>query len=251
MWAAGVEPFMVGSLESRLQRVFDAATLVAALATPPIVVAIALDPPGAARGALVAVNWGLWSVFALELATMLAVSRDRGAWLRGNFATLGIALLTPPPFAGLALFRLVRLLRGRVGRRAAEAVTTQEGLRNLALLTALTVGLGGVLFAEAEPGVGVGDGVYWAVTTVTTVGYGDIAPTTTLGKVLAIYVMLIGVAFVAILTGSLAQRFVSRWRDVPTDAAAAAGGHDAVLAKLDDLGERLAALERAVARDRG
>jgi voltage-gated potassium channel len=236
----------MSSLEARLQRVFDTATLVAALATVPVVVTIALDPPGATRAALIAVNWGLWGVFALELATMLAISRDRGAWLRENIATPGIVMLTPPPFAGLALFRLVRLMRGRAARRAADAVTTQEGLRNLALLTALTVGLGGILFAEVEPGVGVGDGVYWAVTTVTTVGYGDIAPTTSAGKVLAIYVMLIGVAFVAILTGSLAQRFVSRWRDVPADAAAAAGGHDAVLAKLDELGERLAAVERAV-----
>jgi voltage-gated potassium channel len=186
---------------------------------------------------------------------MLAISRDRVGWLRHRVATAAIVLLTPPPFAGLAMFRLVRVLRGHLGRRAAQAVTTQEGLRNIGLLTALTVGLGGILFAEVEPGIGVGDGIYWAVTTVTTVGYGDIAPTTTAGKVLAIYVMLMGVAFVAILTGAIAQQFVSRWRELPAAAEAADGpgasaAQEAVIEKLDEIGERLSALERAVARDR-
>lgn len=240
------------ALESRLQGVFDVATAIAAALTLPVVVTLSRDLPSDVERALEVLNWGLWGVFAAELVTMLAVSRDRRRWLRSRPLTAVIVVLTPPALNGLDLLRLVRLLRGRLGRRLAESVTSTEGLRNVALLTLLTVGLGGALFARVEPDVGVADGLYWAVTTVTTTGYGDIVPTTETGKALAVYVMLVGAAFLAILTGAIAQRFVLRWQAaMPAPAAdTAVTDQEAVLAKLDELGERLVALERAVTRER-
>jgi voltage-gated potassium channel len=252
-----VESHCVTPLQARLQRFFDVATAIAAVLTLPVVVVLALDPPSGLHDALDVLNWCLWGTFVAELVTMLAVSRDRSGWLRRRPLTPVIVALTVPVFNGLDLFRLVRLLRGRVAHNIADSVTSEEGLRNVALLTLLTVGLGGVLFARVEPDVGVGDGLYWAVTTVTTVGYGDVVPTTDAGKVLAVYVMLIGAAFLAILTGAIAQRFVLRWQAAAQQAPAAGdapggdGGQEAVLAKLDDLGERLAALERALSRKPG
>lgn len=237
-------------LEARLQRVFDVATAIAAALTLPVVVALSRDLPSGLEQTLEALNWALWGVFVVELVTMLAVSDDRRSWLRRRPLTVVVVVLTLPAIAGLDLFRLVRLLRGRLGRRFVESVTSVEGLRNVALLTLMTIGLGGVLFARVEPDVGVGDGLYWAVTTATTTGYGDIVPTTDDGKALAVFVMLVGAGFLAIVTGAIAQRFVLRWQGGEPDAAAGTGapGHDAVLAKLDELGERLVALERAVAR---
>jgi voltage-gated potassium channel len=255
-WRPDVELNGVRPLEERLQRIFDVATLVAAILTLPVVIGIALDPPADVERALQAVNWVLWGVFALELALMPAVAPDRLRWLRRYPVTPVVVLLTLPAFAGLDLFRLVRLLRGRVGRRIAEGVTSTEGLRTVALLTMLTVGAGGFAFAEIEPGVDVGDGLYWAVTTVTTTGYGDIVPTTETGKGIAMLLMLVGAAFLAVLTGAIAQRFIGRWQRgdaaaAPVPAAApqaGEGGADAVIAKLDELGERIARLERAVTR---
>lgn len=255
-WRLGVETQGVRPIELRLQRAFDILTLGAAILTAPVIVGLALDPPSAAERALQAVNWMLWGTFALELATMLAISPDRRRWLRGHPITPVVVLLTIPAFAGLDVLRLVRLMRGRIARRIAEGVTSSEGLRNVALLTLLTVGFGGLVFASVEPRVSVGDGLYWAVTTVTTTGYGDIVPTTEAGKALAVYVMLLGAAFLAILTGAIAQRFVGRWQRAgasaeATAAAATAGEEGTVLAKLDELGERIAQLERAVTRSRG
>ena len=233
-----------------MQSIFDVATVAAAILTLPVVVGLALDPPAGVETALEIVNWGLWGVFAAELSTMVAVSSDRAGWLRRHPVTPAVVLVTLPAFAGLELFRLVRLLRGRGARRIADGVTSAEGLRNVALLALLTVALGGLAFARVEPGIKVGDGLYWAVTTVTTTGYGDIVPTTSAGKALAVFVMLVGAAFLAILTGAIAQRFVGRWRGGASNASATAG-EDAVLAKLEELGERLAALERAVTRRPG
>jgi voltage-gated potassium channel len=249
----------MSSFESRVQRIFDVATLAAAILTLPVVIVLALDPSDGVERALDIFNWLLWGAFALELVTMLAISRDRRAWLRTRPITPVVVMLTLPAFAGLDAFRMVRLLRGRIGRRVADNVTSSEGLRNMALLTLVVVGFGGLAFAEIEPGVDVGDGLYWAVTTVTTTGYGDIVPTTETGKTLAMLLMLVGAGFLAILTGAIAQRFVGRWRDggdaIATEPGAgvpaAAGDQQAVLAKLDELGARLARLERAVTRAPG
>jgi voltage-gated potassium channel len=265
--AADVESHCVRPVEAQLQRIFDIATAVSAVVTIPVVIVLTLELPAGPEQALETLNWCLWGVFVAELVAMLAVTRDRRHWLRTHPVTPVVVLLTLPPFEGLAVLRAVRLLRGRVARRVADGVTSNEGLRNVALLTLLTVGLGGFVFAQIEPGVKLGDGLYWAVTTVTTTGYGDIVPTTSTGKALSVYVMLLGAAFLAILTGSIAQRFVGRWqRDAADGAGAASGGataghaalshgpaapgagQDAVLAKLDELGERLAALERALGR---
>ena len=226
----GVEPVTVDRpLEQRLQRAFDGVTYVAALVTAPVVIARAFDIPDGVETALAVANWLCWAAFA-----------------------------------GLDVFRVVRLLRGRYARRLADGVTSTEGLRNVALITLLTVGFGGFAFSEIEPGIDVGDGLYWAVTTVTTTGYGDIVPTTEAGKALAMAIMVIGAGFLAVLTGALAQRFVGRWQGggggsepsaapvatapAQPQAPAAPAATDPVLAKLDELGERLARLERAVTR---
>ena len=66
---------------------------------------------------------------------------------------------------------------------------------------------GGAAFAAVE-NTSTGDGVYWAVTTMTTVGYGDIKPETAGGKVIAVAVMLVGIGFLTLIIGAISQRFL-------------------------------------------
>jgi voltage-gated potassium channel len=85
-----------------------------------------------------------------------------------------------------------------------------EGVRYAAALAVVTVLAGGAAFSSAEgEGVSTWDGVWWAITTMTTVGYGDLSPETNVGRVVAIVVMLVGIGFIAILTAALAERFVA------------------------------------------
>ena len=60
------------------------------------------------------------------------------------------------------------------------------------------------------------DGVWWAVVTVTTVGYGDVYPTTVGGRIVAIVLMLTGIGFLAVLTATVSSRFVKQERSEET-----------------------------------
>jgi voltage-gated potassium channel len=116
---------------------------------------------------------------------------------------------------------------------------TPDGLRYAALITAFLVLLGGTAFAAVEQGqeLSAWDGLYWAITTVTTVGYGDIQQTTDGGRIIAIGVMIAGIGFVAILTGAAAERFLAGSREA----------REAELRTADELAairERLERLER-------
>jgi len=65
---------------------------------------------------------------------------------------------------------------------------------------------GGAAYASLEKGASTWDGVRWAVSTMTTVGYGDEFPETTLGRILGMSLMLVGIGFIAVLTGAVAER---------------------------------------------
>ena len=96
--------------------------------------------------------------------------------------------------------RLHRLLIQSVLRFIAQ----RPGRMCLYLLAG-TVAIGGALYSVIEPDADWFDGVYWAVVTLTTVGYGDFSPESFAGRWLAAFVMAGGIASVAILTGLLAD----------------------------------------------
>jgi hypothetical protein len=93
--------------------------------------------------------------------------------------------------------------------KLSRVVFSVSGLKYAALLAVLVALGGGEAFSAIEK-ASLGEGVYWAVTTMTTVGYGDLSPETDAGKVLAVGVMLCGIGFVAVLTGAVAERFLAQ-----------------------------------------
>jgi voltage-gated potassium channel len=127
-----------------------------------------------------------------------------------------------------------------------------EGARYAALLALVTVFAGGPAYAALEEETDAWDGVWWAVTTMTTVGYGDQFPVTTEGRVLAIVVMLVGIGFVSMLIGAASERFIAA--DLATEADEAEHELDEattkVLGELRAVRARLDALETTVPRTR-
>jgi voltage-gated potassium channel len=87
----------------------------------------------------------------------------------------------------------------------------------------------------------VGTGLWWAVQTVTTVGYGDHVPTTAAGQIVAALVMLLGIGFVTVITASITSSFVSRSRQEQSPA-----GDTPPAERLRGIDERLERIEAAL-----
>jgi voltage-gated potassium channel len=110
---------------------------------------------------------------------------------------------------------------------------------------AIGVGVFGVVERLVDPGTfdNVWLGMWWAIQTVTTVGYGDVVPGSTAGKVIATFLMLGGLSLFAVVTGAITSAFVAQRQKV-------AGDRDPVVRKLDELTTKLDALQSEVARVR-
>ena len=121
---------------------------------------------------------------------------------------------------------------------------SQEGLVYAGVLALLAALGGGAAFSAVEKHRSTWDGVWWAVTTMTTVGYGDLSPQTTAGRIIGIVVMLVGIGFVALLTGAIAQRFLVRpLHTLDTELASAEELDKDALAELSEISHRIQALE--------
>jgi hypothetical protein len=89
-------------------------------------------------------------------------------------------------------------------QRLLRVVARTPGRACICLLVG-TVTIGGALYSVLEPDADWFDGVWWAIVTLTTVGYGDFSPETFAGRWVAAFVMAGGIGAVAILTGILAD----------------------------------------------
>ena len=136
----------------------------------------------------------------------------------------------------------------RLERRLDKAVaraTTPRGAANViaTATTLLTVGAGLlVTVVDRESFPSIGSGLWWAVQTVTTVGYGDNIPMNLAGRLVAVLVMLLGIGFLTVITASITGTFVSRTRHEPSEA------ETAMAEQLRQLDNRLERIEAALSR---
>lgn len=204
------------------------------------------DLPDAARQVLAGCNVVIWLAFAIDYAVRLYLSSDRRTFVRGHIPDL--LMVAVPLLRPLRLLRVIGIL-GAAGRRAGERRIAGTTLYVLgAVLLLLVVGAGLALDAErnAEGAniTTVRDALWWAVATVTTVGYGDRFPVTDEGRAVAIGVMLGGIALLGVITASIAAWFVERVQDTASSDATLAD----VLTELREVRARLDALTETPAQ---
>jgi voltage-gated potassium channel len=251
----------VNERAARIERAFAIPMLVAALLVIPVIAVEQSDAGDPWRGIASVTNWVIWIAFALEVIVMLAVVGDRRRWVRSHLLEVLVVVVTPPflpsSFQALRALRLLRLLRLLRVARFARSVFSLDGVRYAAILAALTAVGGGYAYSLAEksqdPSPSVWDGTWWAVSTMTTVGYGDEVPVNTTGRVLAMGLMLVGIGFIAIVTGAIAERFLSAQIEETQEELRdeVEQVEDDVLAELRAITERLQTLERRLSARTG
>lgn len=175
--------------------------------------------PAMSRGmnrALDRVDLAIWVLFGVDYATRVYLAHpNRGIYVWRHLPDL--AILALPVLRPLRLLRLLVLLKA-LNRRAADGLRGRIGIYTAgAVAVILFCGALAVLDAErGKPQANIetfGDALWWAATTITTVGYGDHFPVTFQGRLVAIGLMLGGIALLGVVTASFASWLIDKVRE--------------------------------------
>jgi voltage-gated potassium channel Kch len=138
-----------------------------------------------------------------------------------------------------------------VERRIRHIVNARSVTLGLALTFVALALAGGILirFVDHDNFPSIGLGVWWALQTVTTVGYGDVVPTTLGGRVVGGFVMVIGIAFISFVTAGVTSTLVQRAARSESDADRDHREEIAqrIVTELGELEKRLAAIDAKLA----
>jgi voltage-gated potassium channel len=238
-------------LLANLERWTELPLLVLALALIPLlVIPFVVSLPEEIEQAFLALDWFIWAVFALDLGAKTYLASSRLRYLRGHW--FDVIIVVVPVLRPLRALRVVRALRGARAfrlipllRAVAAAARSFTSLRNvlgmrpvLGVAVALVLACAGVMTvvergADGSTIQSFGDALWWAVSTVSTVGYGDAVPTTMAGRGIAYVLILLGIALFSLVTANLASFFIEREQRLEGD-------------KLDEVLRRLERLEAAL-----
>lgn len=178
-----------------------------------------LDPDVATT--LDVVSWSVWAAFVVDFGVRLLLAERRGRYALRHWYDVAMVLL--PMLRPLRLLRLVALVR-LVDRSARANLAGRVGVY-VGSVAVVSVGLGALAVLDAEQSAAgatitsYGDAVWWAVSTVSTVGYGDVYPVTTGGRMVAGVLMVVGVAVFGTATATLAAWLIEKLDD-PDEAGA-------------------------------
>lgn len=185
-------------------------------------------------------EWFFTIVFSLEYGLRILCARSVSGYMKSFFGVVDFIAIVPtylslffPGAQFLLLTRVIRLLRIfrvlKLVRYSQESRVLVKALRSsqykvtvfLGVVVTFILILGTImhLVEEGNPGFSsISEGVYWAVVTMTTVGYGDVVPLTGLGKFLAAVIMIMGYGVIAVPTGILSAEISSSSNFTPNES---------------------------------
>lgn len=195
-------------------------------------------PHGVEPRIVLAATWFTWGLFVVDYLVRLALAPDKLHWFVHHLFDVVIVAL--PLMGPLRLLRAV-VAFGALQKAVGNAVRGRILLYTLTGATLLIyVGSLAVLAQERDhPGANItsfGKALWWAISTVTTVGYGDVYPITVAGRVIAGLLMVGGITWIGVVTGSLASWIVQAVSDAQT------ARHEASAASIDELRTEMSGL---------
>ncbi len=232
---------------NRFERATEVPLLVLALLMVPLLLApLAFHLSAGQERVVFALDWLIWGIFAADLLIRTWLAPRKLSYLRQHWFDVLIVVL--PFLRPLRLAWSARALRVLAAARVlaylarashvTRTILIRHGVQSsLAFLAAvLAVSVIAIYFAERSNGGPIDSldtAVWWAITTATTVGYGDTYPVTPLGRGIAVVLMIVGIGVFAVLTASVAA-FLFESAEPSADPAS-----DEVLEELRRLHARL------------
>ncbi|MEM9693375.1 MAG: ion transporter [Myxococcota bacterium] len=235
--------------DTKAGKAFDVALLVAVMLS---VVVVILESVRAVHdmygGALRALEWVLTALFTLEYGLRLYAAPSRLRYATSFFGVVDLVAVVPAyvslfvpgaqQFLVVRIFRLLRTFRVlKLVRYRTEADALQAALA--ASLPKIVVFVGTVLSVVVITGAAmhlvegpqhgfedIPRSMYWAIVTMTTVGYGDIAPATTLGRGIASFIMILGYGIIAVPTGIVSAEIARHSPESTTPPCPSCGAVD-------------------------
>ena len=191
---------------------------------PVLIVPLVVPLHGTMAETFDAIDYFIWALFSVEYVVKLYLSPSR--WYFFKTHLLDLFVVAVPMFRPLRALRLVRLARlvriGVVlydGLKRIRSVLTHRGLHFVLLAaTGIVVASAALVLSFEQHAKGsnihnYADALWWAVVTVTTIGYGDHYPVTFEGRVVAVGLMIAGIALIGVITASVASWLVEQIRD--------------------------------------
>jgi len=207
--------------ENKLERYFEIPMIIFGILVLPVLYIQLTSTSPLLRLIAFAIDILIWLAFVVEFVSMISITKDKKNYVKTNWLNLAIILLTPPlplrALAGLEGLRIIRVLRvlrvfvvlGR-GTKGFKKFYAKNSINYVLYLTVILVFICGFIFSLFEKGKSFFDGIWWAIETVSTVGYGDIAPLTPAGRALGIVLIFLGIGFMSMLTAAISAYFVEK-----------------------------------------
>ncbi len=211
------------------------------------IVILTTDVNGSASTLLVGTLFVLWAVLLVEYLVRLVIAPDRRGYLKRRWVEP--ATVVVPPLQGWHLVGMEKMsLLLHEGELRVEAILKHHSLFRVLIAAAVTLMLGAwlvLLLEENAKGSNIHsypDALWWAIVTVTTVGYGDRYPVTEGGRAVAVILMLVGIGLIGVLTATVASVFIKEHTDANKEEFKK--GHADLGQQLLVINDRLADVER-------
>ncbi|WP_330949232.1 potassium channel family protein [Virgibacillus sp. MG-45] len=160
----------------------------------------------------------VWLVFFIDVIVRIITRKKKWQYIRENPFDIIAAIPLDSIFQTARVVRLVRVLRfftiGKKYFKPMRNILRTNGLNKLLTVSAFMLVGSTVLVTNIEPSINsYADGLWWSIVTTTTVGYGDLSPETSTGRLVAIVLMLVGIGIIGMLTSSLTTYFVKEEKE--------------------------------------